>query len=54
MTHHHPQQATPHGEIQEHFGHTERVQAPELNPGEGLGALLLFVGILAVILGRRG
>ena len=29
------------------------VQAPEMNPDQGLGALLLLAGLLAVIFGRK-
>ena len=53
MTHHHPQQVSPLGEIHEQFGHTDRIQAPELNPSQGFSAILLLAGLLAVILGRR-
>lgn len=49
FSHHHPQAVDSHG----HPIPGQTVQAPEIDPSVGMGAVLLLCGALAVLRGRR-
>lgn len=54
MTHHHTNAVDSHGTVYQVPGHGgETLQAPEIDPGNALGPMLLLAGMLAVLAGRR-
>lgn len=49
MTHHHTSAVDSHGTVYQ----VKPLAAPEINPSEGLTAVLLLAGMLAVLMGKR-
>jgi hypothetical protein len=51
MTHHRTQAVDNHGTVYQQPG--KPLAAPEINASEGLTAVLLLAGMLAVLMGKR-